>query len=47
MPDPAVSRRAAPFVIGVAGGTGSGKTTVAERLVEGVGAERVALLRLD
>ena len=47
MPDPAVSGRAAAFVIGVAGGTGSGKTTVAERLVDGVGAERVALLRLD
>jgi uridine kinase len=38
---------AEPYVIGVAGGTGSGKTTVAERLVETMGAERVALLRLD
>ena len=36
-----------PYVIGVAGGTGSGKTTVAERLVETMGAEHVALLRLD
>ena len=36
-----------PYVIGVAGGTGSGKTTVAERLVERMGADRVALLRLD
>ena len=36
-----------PYVIGVAGGTGSGKTTVAERLVERFGPERVALIRLD
>lgn len=36
-----------PYVIGVAGGTGSGKTTVAERLVERMGSDRVALLRLD
>lgn len=36
-----------PYVIGVAGGTGSGKTTVAERLVEAMGTDRVALLRLD
>lgn len=36
-----------PYVIGVAGGTGSGKTTVAERLVQRMGSDRVALLRLD
>ncbi len=40
-----------PFIIGVAGGTCSGKTTVAERLAQrmnsGEGGERVALLQLD
>ncbi len=36
-----------PFVIGVAGGTCSGKTTVAERLVALVGTERLALIRQD
>lgn len=39
-----------PFVLGVAGGTGSGKTTVARRLAEVVGAaggSAVALLTLD
>ena len=36
-----------PFVIGVAGGTCSGKTTVAERLVEIVGSEHLALIRQD
>ena len=38
---------AAPFVIGVAGGTGSGKTTVAERLADVVAGTDLALLRLD
>jgi uridine kinase len=36
-----------PFVLGVAGGSGSGKTTVAERLAGVVGLRSVALLRLD
>ena len=36
-----------PFVIGVAGGTCSGKTTVAERLVDIVGPEHLALIRQD
>ena len=36
-----------PFVIGVAGGTCSGKTTVAERLVEVIGSEKLALIRQD
>jgi uridine kinase len=36
-----------PFVLGVAGGTGSGKTTVAEHLAELMGAGTLALLRLD
>jgi uridine kinase len=36
-----------PFVIGVAGGTGSGKTTVANAIVNRVGAERMAFLSHD
>jgi uridine kinase len=40
-------QRTRPFVLGVAGGTCSGKTTVAERLAEVVGPEHLALLRLD
>ncbi|HQZ32954.1 MAG TPA: uridine kinase [Ilumatobacteraceae bacterium] len=36
-----------PFMIGVAGGTCSGKTTVSERLAELAGNERLALLKLD
>ncbi|MEZ5215647.1 MAG: hypothetical protein R2715_03400 [Ilumatobacteraceae bacterium] len=36
-----------PFIVGVAGGTGSGKTTVAERLAELVGEDHLALVKLD
>ena len=36
-----------PFVIGVAGGSGSGKTTVTRRVIETVGQERVAVLEQD
>jgi uridine kinase len=36
-----------PFLIGVAGGSSSGKTTVAERLTELAGAESLALIKLD
>ena len=36
-----------PFMIGVAGGSSSGKTTVAERLAELAGDQRVALIKLD
>ena len=36
-----------PFVIGVAGGTGSGKTTVANAIIKRIGAERIALLSHD
>ena len=36
-----------PLVIGLAGGTGSGKTTVADALVRTAGPERVALLPQD
>lgn len=36
-----------PFLVGVAGGSGSGKTTVAERLAGLIGEPDLALLRLD
>lgn len=36
-----------PFLIGVAGGTCSGKTTVSERLAELAGTEHLALIKLD
>jgi len=38
---------ARPFLIGVAGGSSSGKTTVAERLAELAGTDHLALLKLD
>jgi uridine kinase len=36
-----------PFLIGIAGGTGSGKTTVANAIVKSVGEERIAILSHD
>jgi uridine kinase len=36
-----------PFVIGVAGGSGSGKTTVVRRIVESLGDDRVSLIEHD
>ena len=36
-----------PFLIGVAGGSSSGKTTVAERLAELAGERSLALIKLD
>ncbi len=36
-----------PLIIGVAGGTGSGKTTVANAIVERVGRERIAWVQHD
>jgi uridine kinase len=44
-PSPTLSPR--PFLIGVAGGTCSGKTTVSERLSELAGGEHLALIKLD
>jgi uridine kinase len=38
---------ARPFLIGVAGGSSSGKTTVAERLAELAGTQHLALIKLD
>ncbi len=37
----------APVLLGVAGGTGSGKTTVARAILRAVGAERIAFLPQD
>jgi len=37
----------APFVIGVAGGTGSGKTTVSTSIQEAVGPEHIAYIQHD
>jgi uridine kinase len=36
-----------PFLVAVAGGTGSGKTTVAHRLADTLGADRFTLMKLD
>ena len=36
-----------PTVIGVAGGSGSGKTTVVRRIIDSIGAEQVAVLDHD
>lgn len=36
-----------PLILGVAGGTGSGKTTVARRILERVGADRIAYVPHD
>ncbi len=33
-----------PLVIGIAGGSGSGKTTVAQEILNRVGADRIAFL---
>jgi uridine kinase len=41
------SQTAQPVLLGVAGGTGSGKTTVARRIVEAVGKTRIAFLEMD
>ncbi|MBL8103082.1 MAG: uridine kinase [Anaerolineales bacterium] len=36
-----------PLVIGIAGGSGSGKTTVAQKILNRVGADRIAYLQQD
>ena len=36
-----------PYLIGVAGGSNSGKTTIAERLADVIGTEELSLIRLD
>jgi uridine kinase len=42
-----MSVRSAPLVIGIAGGSGSGKTTVAQEILNRVGPERIAYLPHD
>jgi len=42
-----MTSRVTPIIIGIAGGTGSGKTTVANVILERVGAGRIALLAHD
>lgn len=36
-----------PLIIGVAGGTGSGKTTVSQEILRRVGAEQIAFIEHD
>ncbi len=45
-PDPLV-HGTTPLVIGIAGGSGSGKTTVAQTILQRVGQERIAFLQHD
>lgn len=45
-PDPLV-HGTAPLVIGIAGGSGSGKTTVVQEILQRVGRERIAFLQHD
>lgn len=42
-----MQKRTPPIIIGIAGGTGSGKTTVAHVILERVGAHRIALMPHD
>lgn len=48
MLDPLVSTlKSRSCILGVAGGTGSGKTTVAREILEAVGADRIAVIEQD
>ena len=47
MRTPAADSARRPCVLGVAGGTGSGKTTVARAILDTVGRERIAFLEQD
>jgi len=42
-----MQQRVPPLVIGIAGGSGSGKTTVVQEILNRVGAERIAFLQHD
>jgi len=42
-----MTKRATPLVLGIAGGSGSGKTTVANEILERVGPEHIAFLPHD
>lgn len=46
VPEPFVSARK-PFIFGIAGGTGSGKSTVARRVADALGVASVAFLEMD
>ena len=48
-PDPSArgAKVATPLVIGIAGGSGSGKTTVAQEILQRVGPDRIAFLQHD
>lgn len=35
------------LTIGIAGGSGSGKTTIAQKIIDGVGADRISYLEMD
>ncbi|KAK3264545.1 Uridine kinase-like protein 1, chloroplastic [Cymbomonas tetramitiformis] len=43
----AVTTRCGPFIIGVAGGTASGKTTVCERIMERLHDQRLVMISMD
>lgn len=45
--DSSISTSSRPVALGVAGGTGSGKTTVARAILDAVGRERIAYLEQD
>jgi len=45
--DATTRHRPAPLVIGVAGGSGSGKTTVVRRIIESIGDDQVTVLEHD
>jgi uridine kinase len=47
MPERSGPTSSKPFVIGVAGGSGSGKTTVIRRIVQSLGHDQVSLLEHD
>jgi uridine kinase len=42
-----MAERSAPLIIGIAGGSGSGKTTVAQSILQRVGPERISFLQHD
>lgn len=45
--NPSTERPRRPYLIGVAGGSNSGKTTISERLAALMGGEQLSLIRLD
>ncbi len=47
MTNPPTSRTPTPIVVGIAGGSGSGKTTVVHRILDRVGWDRIAYLPHD